>query len=661
MAPRSARRDRVQIQRISPTVDCGRYAAKAVVGDDVTVGADIFREGHETLAAVVRYRGPTGGWLQAPMELDSNDRWYGTVPVDRMGPWRFGVIAWTDHYASWLDGLRKKHGAGQTDLSLELEEGALLLERRPQPNKRVAAALAETAEYLRGAAEVSAKVAAAGEHELLLLLAHHPERLDATTSRPDLPLWVDRERARFSAWYEMFPRSEGATWPADSIRRRPRSGTFADAAKRLPAIAAMGFDVLYLPPIHPIGETNRKGSGGPRDLDPAPHDPGVPWAIGNAAGGHDAVHPDLGTLEDFDAFVAAAADNGLEVALDFAIQCSPDHPWVAEHPEWFRHRADGTIAYAENPPKKYEDIYPIDFDTADPEGLWAELKRVLDYWLARGIRIFRVDNPHTKALPFWEWLLAEVRAEHPDTIFLAEAFTRPRMMQTLAKLGFNQSYTYFAWRDSKGELTDYLTELAHGEMADYFHPNFWPNTPDILTSYLQQGGPPAFRIRLVLAALLSPSYGIYSGYELSENTPLEPGSEEYWESEKYRFRPRDWDAPGSLAPYIARINRIRVEHRALHGLRSIWFHHVGNEALLCFSKVAKHRTDPVLVIVNLDPNQAQEATTWLDLSQLGLERAGPFEAHDLITDTTFIWHGPQNYVRLDPHVEPAHVLSLRAL
>ena len=646
-------KSRVHIDDVAPSVGCGRYAAKAVVGEDVVVSADILREGHELLAAAVRYRGPDDrAWREAPLRLDSNDRWYGHFSVDRVGAWRYQIVAWTDHYASWLDGLVKKHAAGQADLGLELEEGARLLERRSGP-KAATAVFAEVAARLRSDAATAEKVEAARDPALLALLERHPERLDTSLSEPPLPLWVDRERAKFSAWYEMFPRSEGAT--------ETRSGTFADAAKRLPAIAEMGFDVLYLPPIHPIGRTNRKGRGGPHDLSPGPHDPGVPWAIGGPEGGHTSIHPDLGTLADFDDFVAEAERHGLEVALDYAIQCSPDHPWVTEHPEWFRHRPDGSIAYAENPPKKYQDIYPIDFDTEDREGLWNELKSVLEFWIARGIRIFRVDNPHTKALPFWEWVIAELRRDHPELIFLAEAFTRPKMMQALAKIGFNQSYTYFAWRNTKAELTEYLTELAHGPMADYYRPNFWPNTPDILTEFLQKGGRAAFKLRLVLAATMSPSYGIYSGYELCENEPLHAGSEEYANSEKYAYRPRDWSRPDTLAPYIARINRIRNDHAALRELRTIWFHHVDNDALICYSKVAKHRTDPILVVVNLDPHHVHEGTTWLDLWQLGLEHAGPFEAHDLLSDTTYIWHGPQNYVRLDPHVEPAHVLRLRAL
>ena len=645
---------RVQVQKVSPSVDCGRYAAKAVVGDDVVVSADVFREGHDKVAAAVRYRGPDDdGWSEAALKLDANDRYFGSFPVNRMGAWRFQVVGWTDYYASWLDGLVKKHEAGQTDLDIEFEEGAQLLARRKAP-KAVKDIFTETAAVLRGDAAQERKVAAARDGDLQLLLQRHPERLDATTAKPDFPLWVDREAAQFSAWYELFPRSEGA-----QLVGEVRSGTFSEASKRLPAIADMGFDVVYLPPIHPIGRQFRKGPN--NTLTPGPDDPGVPWAIGSEEGGHKSVHPDLGTIDDFDDFVAEARSHGLEVALDFAIQCSPDHPWVKEHPEWFKHRGDGTIAYAENPPKKYQDIYPIDFDTKDIKGLQAELKSVLDYWIDHGIKIFRVDNPHTKALPFWEWLIAAIHLEHPDVLFLAEAFTRPKMMQTLGKLGFSQSYTYFTWRNAKAELVEYLEELAHTDMADYYRPNFWPNTPDILHEYLQHGGRPAFKIRAVLAALLSPAWGMYSGYELAENVAVREGSEEYLNSEKYEYRPRNWDDPSSLAPYITRLNEIRRNHAGFRQLRNIWFHAVSNDNLIAFSKTAENRTDPVLTIVNLDPYTAQAGETWLDLWQLGLENAGPYEAHDLLTDTTYIWHGPANYVRLDPSEEPAHVLRLRAL
>jgi len=648
-------KNRVAISNITPTVDAGRHAVKAVIGDDVVVGADILREGHELLGACIRFRGPGDTrWREAPMREDVNDRWYGTFPVDAMGPWRYAVMAWTDHYRSWLHGIHRKVAAETSDVELGFADGANLLERRLERLPRaIREVLTEAIEVMRDDAGPADKLAAAADEDLLALLGRHPERLDRTVSRPDLPLWVDRERGRFSAWYELFPRSYGAT--------ETSSGTFSDAAKRLPAIAEMGFDVVYLPPIHPIGTTNRKGTGGPHDLAPDPDAPGVPWAIGNADGGHMAVHPDLGTIEDFDAFVAETRANGMEVALDFAIQCSPDHPWVTEHPEWFRHRADGSIAYAENPPKKYQDIYPIDFDTPDIDGLTAELKRVVEHWVAHDVKIFRVDNPHTKALPFWEWLIGEIHAEHPDVLFLAEAFTRPKMMQTLAKLGFSQSYTYFTWRNYKHELIDYVTELAHGEMVNYYRPNFWPNTPDILHEYLQHGGRPAFKVRLVLAALLSPSWGMYSGYELVENTPLHEGSEEYDRSEKYSYRPRDWDQPHSLAPYITRINAIRRSFVAFRRLRNVWFHHIDNDEMLAFSKVGPARSDAVLVVVNLNPFEPREATTWLDMWQLGLEHAGPFEAYDLLTETSHIWHGPANYVRLDPSYEPAHVFALRAL
>lgn len=651
--------DRIAIQEVRPQVDCGRYDAKAVVGEHVLVAADLIREGHDKLAAAVRYRpADESRWRESPLALDTNDRYHGSFPVDRIGRWQYRIVAWTDHWATWRRRLDTKVDAGmsEAELDLELADGAELLRRRPVPD-RARPVLDDAAAAMTGEASLPERIAAARDAALEAVLAQHPERLDATESAT-LTLWVDRERALFTAWYEMFPRSEGAVVSEEGP---PRSGTFATAADRLPAVAEMGFDVVYLPPIHPIGRTGRKGRHGPHDLEPSPHDPGVPWAIGSEEGGHDAVHPDLGTLDDFDAFRAEAERLGMEIAMDFAIQCSPDHPWVKEHPEWFRHRSDGSIAYAENPPKKYQDIYPLDFDTPDREGLWAELERILRFWIDRGVRIFRVDNPHTKALPFWEWVIERIRAGHPDVIFLGEAFTRPKMMATLAKLGFSQSYTYFAWRNTKEELTDYLTELTRTGLADYYRPSFWPNTPDILTAYLQQGGRPAFKIRLLLAALLSPAYGIYAGYELCENVPLAEGSEEYLGSEKYFYRPRDWDRPDSLAPYIARVNRIRGEHRSLQQLTNLWFHHIDNDQLLCFSKVAANRTDPILCVVNLDPHHPREATTGLDLWQLGMEHASAIEVHDLLTGARYVWDGPNNYVRLDPHVEPAHVLALTAL
>ncbi|MGH8895544.1 MAG: alpha-1,4-glucan--maltose-1-phosphate maltosyltransferase [Egibacteraceae bacterium] len=647
-------RERVQIERVTPSVDCGRYAAKSIVGDRVLVGADVFREGHALVAAVVQSRGPADiEWREDSLRLDADDRWSGSFLVDEIGPWRYRIHAWTDHYASWLDGVRRKHAAGQVDLDVDLEEGARLLERRPAPEP-AKATLNRAAAFLRSGALLAVRISVASDPGVLCLLEAHPERLDGTTSA-ELPMWVDRDAARFSAWYELFPRSEGAT--------ATQSGTFADAAKRLPAIAEMGFDIVYLPPIHPIGRSFRKGRN--NTLQAEPTDPGTPWAIGSAQGGHTAVHEDLGTLDDFDEFVAEARRHGLEIALDFAIQCSPEHPWVGQHPEWFKRRPDGTVQYAENPPKRYQDIYPVDFDTPDLDSLCNELKGILDHWIGHGIKVFRVDNPHTKPLPFWEWLIAEIRREYPDVLFLSEAFTRPKVMYALAKLGFSQSYTYFAWRNTKAELIDYLTELTCTQVADFFRPNFWPNTPDILTSYLQHGGPAAFKVRLVLAALACPAYGIYAGYELYENVAVAPGSEEYLGSEKYQYRSRDWSEPSSLALFITKVNRIRREYPAFRELGNLRFHHITNDQILCFSKVspsaASGRTNPMLVVVNLDPHSPQEGTTRLDLSQLGLARTGPFEAYDLVTDTAYVWDGPENYVRLDPSYEPAHVLRLRAL
>jgi len=481
------------------------------------------------------------------------------------------------------------------------------------------------------------------------LLRRTADRETATRSGP-WRLSVERELAGFSAWYEMFPRSEGA--------QPPRSGTFRTAAARLPAIAAMGFDVVYLPPIHPIGHSFRKGPNNATES--APGDVGSPWAIGAAEGGHTAVHPDLGTLDDFGLFVAEAGRQGLEVALDYALQCSPDHPWVGEHPEWFRHRADGTIRYAENPPKRYQDTYPLDFGSADRTGLWTALRDVALFWIGHGVRIFRVDNPHTKPFAFWEWLIAEIHRHHPDVVFLAEAFTRPAVMQRLAKLGFSQSYTYFTWRTTKEELGEYLTELSQTEKVDWFRPNFWVNTPDILHAYLQQGGPAAFRVRATLAAMTAPSWGMYSGYELCERVAAEPGSEEYACSEKYQLRPRDWDRADSLAPYITRLNEIRHRHReAIALLPALRIQEIKNDSMLCVSRVNQARDDVLLVVVNLDPYHSQEGTIWLDLEGLGIPADIPFEAHDELTGITYIWQGPESYVRLDPAQQSAHVLHLR--
>jgi starch synthase (maltosyl-transferring) len=638
----------IVIERIEPQIDCGRYRAKAVVGDDVDVSADILRDGTDLLRAVIRYRGPNDPrWIEAPMRFVDNDRWGGSFRPTDIGLYRYAIEAWTDHFATWRRDLIKRVDAGQR-VPTEIEEGARLLEARlkyiPAKKRGVVKDAIETA---RTGPQEDA-VAVLTDDKVGQVMDAHPDRTGSTVSRPVLELTVDRERARFGAWYEFFPRSTGTA---------TEHGTFKTASRHLEVVAQMGFEVAYLPPIHPIGESHRKGKN--NSLEAAPEDVGSPWAIGGREGGHTAVHPDLGTIDDFDDFVAEAERLGLEVCLDFAIQCSPDHPWVTEHPEWFHHRPDGSIKYAENPPKRYQDIYPINFDTEDKQGLWQELRAVLDFWISHGVKIFRVDNPHTKAFTFWEWVIGELKAEHPDLIFLSEAFTRPKVMRTLAKLGFTQSYTYFTWRNSKWELIEYLTELSRTEMAYFFRPNFFANTPDILHEFLQSGGPPAFKIRLVLAALLSPSYGIYSGFELFENMPAAPGSEEYLNSEKYELRPRDITAEGSLMPYIAKVNEIRRKHPALGRLTNLTWHDIDKDHLLAFSK-ADSDGDAILVIVNLNPWHWEEGTVTVNLPAIGVhDIARPYEVHDLITESTWLWHGPANYVRLDPS-EPAHIFQIRS-
>jgi starch synthase (maltosyl-transferring) len=646
----------VIIERMEPRIDGGRYRAKAVVGDEVEVSADIYRDGAAVLQAVIRYRGPSSRrWQEAPMRQADNDRWVGTFPPDKIGVWRYTVEAWTDRFATWRRDLIKRLDAGQ-EVDVELEEGALMMEARlgavPSSRRKKLQAAIDAVRAERpsrkgdgtGAPPASAVV----DPEIESIMTTYANRSDSTVASPALELFVDRERARFGAWYEFFPRSTGT---------KTKHGTFETAKKELPRIAAMGFDVVYLPPIHPIGKSYRKGRN--NKLEARPTDVGSPWAIGGEAGGHRDIHSDLGTIKDFDDFVAEADRQGLEVALDFAIQCSPDHPWVTEHPEWFVHRPDGTIRYAENPPKKYQDIYPINFDTEDKEGLWLELKGILEHWISHGVKIFRVDNPHTKTFPFWEWVIEELKSEHPDLILLAEAFTRPKVMRHLAKIGFTQSYTYFTWRNEKWEIIEYLNELTRSEMRHYFRPNFFVNTPDILHEYLQTGGPPAFKVRLVLAAFLSPSYGVYSGYELYENVPVETGSEEYLNSEKFELRPRDYSRSDSLIPYITRINEIRHKHPALSELTNLTFHNIDKDHMLSFSKRSPGQ-DAILVIVNLNPFHWEEATVHLDLDALGVEEGREFEVHDLITETTYVWRGSSSYVRLDPFEEPAHVFRIES-
>ena len=661
---------RIPILDVDPAVDGGRRPAKAVNGETFEVSATIFREGHGLISAGVVLRDPdrkASPLARMRMLAPGTDRWGAEVTPTREGRWRFHVEAWADPIASWHHDAAIKIPAGQ-DVELMLTEGAILFERAsrriPQPVGASRPAAARTAlralvAQLRDPGLTPwDRLALTEDPVIAAIMDRWPLRELLTRSRP-LPLEVDRERALYGAWYEFFPRSEGVQ--VDPMgRRAPASGTLRSAAKRLDAIAAMGFDVVYIPPIHPIGKTFRKGPN--NTLSPGEDDPGSPWAIGSPDGGHDAVHPDLGTIDDWDAFVGRAQEVGLEIALDLALQASPDHPWVTEHPEFFTTRADGTIAYAENPPKKYQDIYPLNFDN-DPAGSYAEMLRIVRHWIDHGVRIFRVDNPHTKPVRFWEWLLAQVHGTDPDVLFLAEAFTRPAMMRTLAMVGFHQSYTYFTWRNGVWELAAYMRELS-GETAPYMRPNFFTNTQDILTEYLQHGGEPAFKIRAVLASMLSPTYGIYSGYELCENIPVRPGSEEYMDSEKYQYRPRDWEAAArdgiGIADYITELNRIRRSHPALHRLRNLRFHAVDQPELMCFSKhVDTIRggagTDTVLVVVNLDPHQTREATVWLDLPALGVDRE--FTVTDELTGESFQW-GRANYVRLDPAYRPAHIFSV---
>ncbi|MFE6625141.1 alpha-1,4-glucan--maltose-1-phosphate maltosyltransferase [Streptomyces sp. NPDC057740] len=642
---------RIPVLDVRPVVQHGRRPAKAVTGESFEVSATVFREGHDAVAANVVLTDPDGRpgpWTPMHELAPGTDRWGATVTAGEPGRWTYRVEAWGDPVTTWRHHAQIKIPAGM-DTELVLEEGARLYERAAAdvPESEGRSVILTAVEALRDENRPAAwRLAAALTPEVDAVLGRYPLR-DLVTASDPLPLLVERERALYGSWYEFFPRSEGTP-------EQPH-GTFRTAARRLPAIAAMGFDVVYLPPVHPIGTTFRKGPD--NTLSAGPDDPGVPWAIGSPEGGHDAVHPDLGTIEDFDHFVAKAAELGLEIALDFALQCSPDHPWVHKHPEWFHHRPDGTIAYAENPPKKYQDIYPIAFD-ADMDGLITETLRVLRHWMSHGVRIFRVDNPHTKPVVFWQRVIADINRTDPDVIFLAEAFTRPAMMHTLAQTGFQQSYTYFTWRNTKQELTEYLTELS-GEAASYMRPNFFANTPDILHEFLQQGGRPAFELRAVLAATLSPAWGIYSGYELCENTPLRKGSEEYLHSEKYQLRPRDWAAAEregrTITPLITQLNAVRRANPALRQLRDLHFHHADKEAVIAYSKRSGSNT--VLVVVNLDPHHTQEATVSLDMPQLGLDWHESVPVRDELTGETYHW-GRANYVRLEPGTRPAHILTV---
>jgi len=644
-------RKRVVITAVTPEVDGGRFPIKRTVGEKVVVEADIFTDGHDALSGLLLYRRdgePT--WSEAPLRFLINDRRRGEFRVTELGLYRYTFQAWVDHFETWRQQLLKKHRAGQ-ELTVDLLAGADLVEAAGrQASAPDDAVLAQFARALRNRNGRDRRIALLQEGELSSIMARYPDRRLATWYERELLVVVDREKARFSTWYEMFPRS--------SAPEPGKHGTFKDCEARLPYVAAMGFDVLYFPPIHPIGRTHRKGKNNTPGA--GPDDPGSPWAIGAEEGGHTAVHPDLGNLEDFRRLLHKAKEYGMEVALDIAFQCSPDHAYVKEHPEWFRWRPDGTVQYAENPPKRYEDIYPIHFETDAWRELWSELKGVITFWLEQGVRIFRVDNPHTKPFVFWEWLIAEVKNAYPEVIFLAEAFTRPKVMYHLAKVGFTQSYTYFAWRNTKWEITQYFTELSLSDVREYFRPNLWPNTPDILTEYLQMGGRAAFMARLVLAATLGATYGVYGpAFELCENRPREWGSEEYQDSEKYQIRPWEVTRRDSLKDFIARVNRIRRENPALQHDGNLNFHEVNDEQLLCFSKHNDDGTNMVLVVVNLDPHHTHRGRLNLDLEVLGLDDTSPYQVHDLLGDARYLWSGPRNYVELDPAVVPAHIFRVR--
>lgn len=650
-----AGRSRVVIERITPSLDGGRFPIKRTVGEQVQVQADLFTDGHDVPFAVLQSRlVGTREWHESPLACFDNDRWRGEFECSQVGTFEYQIEAWVDHFLTWRRDLKKRIDAGQ-DITVDLEIGARLIEAaavRAQ-SRSLADGHDELAKWvgrLRGEPSSDLGRILIADERLGALMLQHADRSLASTSDITFRVTVDRDRARFSSWYEVFPRSCSAV-PG-------QHGTLRDVIEYLPYVASMGFDVLYMPPIHPVGDKFRKGKNNSPVAQSG--DVGSPWAIGGAAGGHKAILPELGTLADFEALVAAAKQHGIELALDIAFQCSPDHPYVKQHPEWFKARPDGTIQYAENPPKKYQDIYPFDFESRDWQGLWAELKSVFEFWIARGVAIFRVDNPHTKPFPFWEWCIGELKSQHPDVLFLAEAFTRPKVMNRLAKLGFSQSYTYFAWRNAKHELTEYLETLTQTEARDFFRPNFWPNTPDILTAELQHGGRSIFMQRLILAATLSSNYGIYGpAYELCEGTAVAAGSEEYLNSEKYEIRQRDLNDPISIRELISVVNHVRRQNVALQSNDNLRFHHTENDKLLCYSKRTHDRSNMILSIVNLDPFNTQNGNVNLDLGELGLGGDAEFRVCDLLTGQCYTWRGSRNWVQLSPYAVPAHVFQVR--
>ncbi|NTV30144.1 MAG: alpha-1,4-glucan--maltose-1-phosphate maltosyltransferase [Candidatus Omnitrophica bacterium] len=644
----ASRVPRIIIEKVTPQVDGGKYPVKRVVGERVVVRADVFGDGHDEVLAFLLYREASGsGWNKVRMKPLGNDLWIGSFNVENETDYCYAVRGYPDEFSTWRHDLQKRLEAGQ-DVTVELAIGARLVsDAASRAQGSQAEKLAGWAALLAHPKDLKASAVLATGEELSHVMEAHLDEAKSSTS-PELLVKVDRKRASFSSWYEFFPRSWAAT-PG-------KHGTFKDCARILPEIARMGFDIVYLPPIHPIGVKHRKGKNNATKCSPG--EPGCPWAIGSSEGGHKAIHPELGTLEDFKAFIGQAREHGLEVALDIALQCSPDHPYVKEHPEWFKWRPDGTVQYAENPPKKYEDVLPINFDTTDREGLWQELKSIFIYWAEQGVKVFRVDNPHTKPFLFWDWLIAEVKQAHPDALFLSEAFTRPKVMYRLAKGGFSQSYTYFTWRNTKKEFEEYLTELAQTEVAEFFRPNFWPNTPDILAEHLQFGNRNTFMFRTVLAATLSSNWGIYGpAFELCVSDAL-AGKEEYNDSEKYEIKRWDWDRPGNIKDLIARLNRIRRENPALQMTRNIRFCQVENDQLLAYYKATRDFSNIVLTVVNLDPHHKQGGWLKVPLHELGIEPGKPYRVHDLLTGEQYIWQGERNFVEPDPAKAPAHIIQI---
>jgi starch synthase (maltosyl-transferring) len=643
-------RTRVVVERVRPEIDCGAFPAKRIVGESVVVEADIFTDGHDLVAGELLYRRvPEEAWRRQPMKLLGNDRWRGEFPASELGRYEYTVEGWIDRFGTWRTTLMKRIDSGH-DVRAEFLTGAGLMEEAAsRAAHEDAAKLHDWARMLCDVGDPERGETALAD-EAADLAQRYPDRRFAVRYGKELSVVVDRVKARYSTWYELFPRSCSS--------EPGRHGTLRDCEARLPYIAAMGFDVLYLPPIHPIGRTSRKGKN--NEGAAGPEDVGSPWAIGSEAGGHTSIHPELGTMDDFERLMAKAQGHGIEIALDLALQCSPDHPYVRQHPEWFRKRPDGSIQYAENPPKKYEDIFPLDFETPQWRELWVELRGVVLSWIAHGVRIFRVDNPHTKALAFWEWMIGEVKANHPDVLFLAESFTRPKLTYRLAKLGFSQSYTYFTWRNTKPELTNYFRELTETGAREFFRPNLWPNTPDILPEYLQVGGRAAFMIRLILAATLGANYGIYGpAFELCENSVRQPGGEEYLNSEKYELKHWDLASTSSLKELIAHINRIRRENPALQSDAGLQFHETDNPAVICYSKTTKDLSDIIIVVCNLDAFHTQTGWVNLDLAALGLDAGRMFQAHDLLSDGRYLWNGARNYFELTPESLPAHVMKVR--